>query len=199
MELIYPYVKRGMDVILSLILLVLLSPLFLVIILLIQAEELGSTPLFKQVRAGRGRIPFTIYKFRSMRLDTPKDTPTHLLADPDRYITKIGKFLRKSSLDELPQLVNVLKGELSLVGPRPGLMNQTDLLAERDHYGANDIRPGITGWAQVNGRDELPIPVKAKLDGEYVQHMGPLMDLKCCLYTVTAVAKAKGVSEGSKS
>lgn len=131
-----------------------------------------------------------------MRIDTPKDTPTHLLDNPDQYITKVGKFLRKTSLDELPQIWNILVGEMSIIGPRPALWNQYDLIAERDKYGANDILPGLTGWAQINGRDELPIEVKSKLDGEYVEKMSPLMDIKCFLGTFISVAKSDGVSEG---
>ncbi len=131
-----------------------------------------------------------------MRVDTPKDMPTHLLENPEQYITKVGRFLRKSSLDELPQIVNILKGDMAIVGPRPALWNQSDLIAERDKYGANDVLPGLTGWAQVNGRDELPIPVKAKLDGEYVEKMGIVMDLSCLIRTVTSVVKQDGVVEG---
>ena len=131
-----------------------------------------------------------------MRIDTPKDMPTHMLSNPDQYITKVGKFLRKSSLDELPQIINILKGEMSIVGPRPALWNQYDLIEERDKYGANDVVPGLTGWAQINGRDELEIPVKAKLDGEYVEKFGPIMDLKCFFGTITAVLFHKGVVEG---
>ena len=131
-----------------------------------------------------------------MRIDTPKDMPTHMLSNPDQYITKVGKFLRKSSLDELPQIINILKGEMSIVGPRPALWNQYDLIEERDKYGANDVVPGLTGWAQINGRDELEIPVKAKLDGEYVEKFGLLMDMKCFFGTITAVLFHKGVVEG---
>src|SRR5699024_5582973 len=135
-------------------------------------------------------------KFRTMRIDTPKDTPTHLLDNPDQYITKVGKFLRKTSLDELPQIWNIFIGNMSIVGPRPALWNQYDLIEERDKYGANDVPPGLTGWAQINGRDELPIDVKAKLDGEYVKKMGTLMDIKCFIGTFISVAKSDGVSEG---
>ncbi|MBQ3035375.1 MAG: sugar transferase, partial [Lachnospiraceae bacterium] len=135
-------------------------------------------------------------KFRTMRIDTPKDTPTHLLKDPEQYITKVGKFLRKTSLDELPQIINIIKGDMAIVGPRPALWNQYDLIEERDKYGANDVRPGLTGWAQVNGRDELEIPVKAALDGEYVRKMGVAMDVKCILKTVIQVFTHEGVVEG---
>jgi len=137
-----------------------------------------------------------ILKFRTMRIDTPKDTPTHLLQNPDQYITKVGKFLRKTSLDELPQIFNILAGQMSIVGPRPALWNQYDLIEERDKYGANDVVPGLTGWAQINGRDELPIPEKAKLDGEYVEKMSFLFDCKCFFKTFTSVLKHEGVVEG---
>jgi O-antigen biosynthesis protein WbqP len=131
-----------------------------------------------------------------MRIDTPKDMPTHLLANPEQYITRVGKFLRKTSLDELPQLLNILKGDMAIIGPRPALWNQFDLIAERDKYGANDIRPGLTGWAQINGRDELEIDVKAKLDGEYVQRLSFGFDVKCFLGTIAAVLRSDGVVEG---
>jgi O-antigen biosynthesis protein WbqP len=131
-----------------------------------------------------------------MRIDTPKDTPTHLLDNPDQWITKVGKFLRKTSLDELPQIINILKGEMSIIGPRPALWNQYDLIEERDKYKANDIPPGLTGWAQINGRDELPISVKAKLDGEYVEKIGFAMDVKCFFETILSVIKSDGVVEG---
>ena len=131
-----------------------------------------------------------------MRIDTPKDTPTHLLENPQRWITKVGKFLRKTSLDELPQIINILKGQMSFVGPRPALWNQTDLIDERDKYGANDVPVGLTGWAQINGRDELEIPVKAKLDGEYVKKIGLWMDIKCIIGTVFSVLRSKGIVEG---
>lgn len=131
-----------------------------------------------------------------MRIDTPKDTPTHLLANPEQYITKAGKFLRKTSLDELPQILNILKGDMSIIGPRPALWNQYDLIAERDKYGANDVLPGLTGWAQINGRDELEIPVKARLDGEYVKRMGFLFDMKCFVGTIISVMRHDGVVEG---
>lgn len=134
-----------------------------------------------------------------MRIDTPKDMPTHLLEDPEMYITKVGKFLRKTSLDELPQIINIIKGEMSIIGPRPALWNQYDLIEERDKYGANDVVPGLTGWAQINGRDELPIDVKAKLDGEYVKRLSPLFDLKVFFMTVKSVLKSEGVREGKDS
>ncbi len=191
----YKTVKAILDRILALFGLILLSPLFLVLILMVKLDSRGPV-LFKQKRVGIGKKHFNILKFRTMRTDTPKDTPTHLLADPEQYITKAGRFLRRTSLDELPQIVNILRGDMAIVGPRPALWNQYDLIAERDKYGANDILPGLTGWAQINGRDELPIEVKAKLDGEYVKKMGFAMDLKCLIGTVVSVAKQEGVVEG---
>jgi len=135
-----------------------------------------------------------IYKFRTMRIDTPKDMPTHMLKNPDQYITRVGRFLRRTSLDELPQLFNILKGDMSVIGPRPALWNQYDLIAERDKYGANDIRPGLSGWAQINGRDELPIDVKAKLDGVYVKQMSFIFDCKIFFMTIITAVKGKGVA-----
>lgn len=175
--------------------LIILSPLFFVLIIAIKLDSRGPV-FFRQKRVGIHKEHFHILKFRTMRIDTPKDTPTHLLANPEQYITKVGGFLRKTSLDELPQIINILKGDMAIVGPRPALWNQYDLIAERDKYGANDILPGLTGWAQINGRDELPIDVKAKLDGEYVKKIGFWMDLKCILGTVVSVAKQDGVVEG---
>jgi len=154
--------------------------------------------LFRQKRVGQGKRHFMIYKFRTMRTDAPKDQPTHLLQDPNAYITPVGRFLRRSSLDELPQLMNILKGEMAVVGPRPALWNQFDLIAERDRYGANDVRPGLTGWAQINGRDELPIEVKARLDGEYVKRMSFGFDLRCILGTVVKVLRSEDVVEGAR-
>ena len=168
---------------------------FLVLVIAIKLDSRGPV-LFKQKRVGIHKSHFNILKFRTMRTDTPKDTPTHLLKDPQQYITKVGSFLRKTSLDELPQIINILKGDMAIVGPRPALWNQYDLIAERDKYGANDVLPGLTGWAQINGRDELPIDVKARLDGEYVRRMGFLMDLRCIFGTVASVAKQEGVVEG---
>ncbi|MFG6121499.1 sugar transferase, partial [Thalassobacillus sp. B23F22_16] len=139
---------------------------------------------------------FNILKFRTMRIDTPKDTPTHLLENPAQYITRMGEFLRKTSLDELPQIWNIFVGHMSIIGPRPALWNQYDLIAERDKYGANDVPPGMTGWAQINGRDELPITVKAKLDGEYVKRINFRMDVKCFFGTVVSIVKSEGVVEG---
>ncbi len=191
----YQKIKRVFDFILSLLGLVILSPVFPVLIVAIKLDSPGPV-LFKQKRVGIHKTYFQILKFRTMRIDTPKDMPTHLLKNPEQYITKTGKFLRKTSLDELPQILNILKGDMAIVGPRPALWNQYDLIAERDKYGANDVRPGLTGWAQINGRDELEIPVKAKLDGEYVEKMGPVMDLRCFFGTFVSVLRGDGVVEG---
>lgn len=189
------YIKRVIDFIISLLGIVILSPILLILILLIKITSPGPV-FFKQKRIGIHKTYFNIYKFRTMRIDTPKDTPTHLLDNPDQYITSIGKFLRKTSLDELPQLFNILKGDMAIVGPRPALWNQYDLIEERDKYHANDILPGLTGWAQVNGRDELEIDVKAKLDGDYVKNMSFGFDCKCFWMTITSVLKHEGVVEG---
>ena len=191
----YRVIKRILDFVLALIATILLSPLFLVLMVLIKADSKGPI-LFKQKRVGIHKSHFMIYKFRTMRTDTPKDMPTHMLADPEKFITKVGRFLRKTSLDELPQLLNIIKGDMAIVGPRPALWNQYDLIEERDKYKANDVLPGLTGWAQINGRDELEIPVKAALDGEYVAKMGLIMDIRCILGTVTSVLKHEGVVEG---
>lgn len=187
--------KRVLDFILSLVGLVILSPVLLIIALIIKLTSPGPV-FFKQKRVGKNKTYFNILKFRTMRTDTPKDTPTHLLANPDQYITPIGKVLRKTSLDELPQIINILKGDMSIIGPRPALWNQYDLIEERDRYGANDILPGLTGWAQINGRDELEIDVKARLDGEYLERMSFLFDCKCFFGTITSVLKHEGVVEG---
>lgn len=189
------FIKRLIDIVLSLLGIIVLSPVLLVIVLCIKFTSPGPV-FFKQKRVGIHKTYFNILKFRTMRIDTPKDVPTHLLSDPDQYITSIGKFLRKTSLDELPQLFNILKGDMSVIGPRPALWNQYDLIEERDKYGANDILPGLTGWAQVNGRDELEIDVKARLDGEYVQKMSFLFDVKCFFMTISSVVKEEGVVEG---
>lgn len=191
----YKIFKNVIDRVLALVGLIVLSPVFLVLIIAIKLDSRGPV-LFKQKRVGIHKSHFNILKFRTMRTDTPKDTPTHLLKDPQQYITKVGGFLRKTSLDELPQVINILKGDMAIVGPRPALWNQYDLIAERDKYGANDVLPGLTGWAQINGRDELPIDVKARLDGEYVRRMGLFMDLRCIFGTVASVAKQEGVVEG---
>lgn len=192
---IYPKIKRAIDFIISLIGFIVLIPIFLLLIICIKLDSKGPI-LFKQKRIGIHKKEFNILKFRTMRIDTPKDTPTHLLENPDMYITRVGKFLRKTSLDELPQIINIIKGEMSIVGPRPALWNQYDLIEERDKYKANDILPGLTGWAQINGRDELPIPVKAKLDGEYVERCSFGFDLKCFFMTFIKVLKRDGVVEG---
>ncbi|MYL36424.1 sugar transferase [Halobacillus litoralis] len=191
----YLFFKRLIDIILSLAGLVFLSPIFLILIIGIKVDSKGPV-FFKQKRVGLNKAHFTILKFRTMRIDTPKDTPTHLLKDPERYITKMGKFLRKTSLDELPQIWNIFVGQMSIIGPRPALWNQYDLIAERDKYGANNVPSGLTGWAQINGRDELPIEVKAKLDGEYAHKISMYMDLRCFLGTVISVVKSDGVVEG---
>lgn len=191
----YMKIKRLIDIVLSLIGLIVLSPIFLVIILGIKLDSKGPF-LFKQKRIGLNKVNFYILKFRTMRIDTPKDTPTHLLDNPDEYITKMGMFLRKTSLDELPQIWNIFVGQMSIIGPRPALWNQYDLIAERDKYGANDVPPGLTGLAQINGRDELPIEVKAKLDRDYVENVGFWMDVKCFFGTIVSVIKSDGVVEG---
>lgn len=191
----YRYIKRFIDIILSGMAIVILSPLLLILCVAIKLDTPGPI-LFTQKRVGIHKGFFQIYKFRTMRMDTPKDVPTHMLENPEQYITKVGKFLRKTSLDELPQIFNIFMGQMSIVGPRPALWNQDDLVAEREKYGANDVTPGLTGWAQINGRDELEIPVKAKLDGEYVAHYGFGMDLKCFFGTIISVLKHDGVVEG---
>lgn len=192
---LYIKIKRAGDFFLSLISILVFLPIWLLLAIIIKLESPGPV-FFKQKRIGIHKSTFMIYKFRTMRTDTPKDMPTHLLEDPDKYITKFGKFLRKSSLDELPQILNILKGEMSIVGPRPALWNQDDLIAERDLYNANSIRPGLTGWAQVNGRDELLIPVKAELDGFYTQNCSFKLDVKIFWYTIRNVITKKGVVEG---
>ena len=191
----YKIIKRILDFLVSLFAIALLSPVLLITSVAVKSDSKGPV-FFVQKRVGKDKRHFNMYKFRSMRTDTPHDMPTHLLNDPDAFITKVGKFLRKSSLDELPQLFNILKGDMSIVGPRPALWNQDDLIAERDKYNANSIRPGLTGWAQVNGRDELEIPVKAKFDGEYVDRMSLLFDIKCIIATALQVVKHEGVVEG---
>lgn len=191
----YMKIKRGIDFILALIGMIVLSPVFLILIIAIKVDSRGPV-LFKQKRVGIHKSYFNILKFRTMKIDTPKDMPTHMLSNPEKYITRVGKFMRKTSLDELPQIINILKGEMSIIGPRPALWNQYDLIEERDKYGANDVMPGLTGWAQINGRDELKIPVKAKLDGEYVEKMSFFMDVKCFVGTIISVLKSDGVVEG---
>lgn len=189
------YIKRFIDFILALIGLIVLLPLFLILMIAIKLDSKGPV-FFKQKRVGINKTHFEILKFRTMRIDTPKDTPTHLLENPEKWITRVGKFLRKTSLDELPQIINILKGDMSIIGPRPALWNQYDLIAERDKYGANDVYPGLTGWAQINGRDELPIEIKAKFDGEYVQNMSFLFDTKIFFKTIFSVLRSEGVVEG---
>jgi O-antigen biosynthesis protein WbqP len=191
----YSIIKRVIDFILALLGLIILSPVFLILTIAIKFDSKGPV-LFKQKRVGINKTHFNMLKFRTMRIDTPKDTPTHLLENPEQYITKVGIFLRKSSLDELPQVINILCGTMACIGPRPALWNQYDLIAERDKYGANDIRPGLTGWAQINGRDELPIDIKARLDGEYVQSMSLGIDVKCFFGTIVNVLSGEGVIEG---
>ena len=197
----YFVVKKLFDKLIAILGLIILSPLFVVLIIAIKLSSKGPV-LFKQKRIGIHKSYFNILKFRTMRVDTPKDTPTHLFQNPERYITKVGGFVRKTSLDELPQIINIIKGDMSIVGPRPALWNQDDLIAERDKYGANDILPGLTGWAQINGRDELEISDKARLDGEYAKALrkggltGFWMDVKCFCGTFIKVLKEDGVIEG---
>lgn len=187
--------KRLIDVFLSGLGIIFLSPVFLLLAIAIKIDDPGPV-FFRQKRLTVHKEYFNILKFRTMKMETPKDMPTHLLENPEQYITKVGKILRKTSLDELPQLFNIFTGKMSVIGPRPCLWNQYDLIEERDKYGANDVRPGLTGWAQINGRDELPIDVKAKLDGEYVERMGLIFDIKCFIGTVFSVLKSEGVVEG---
>ena len=189
--------KRLLDIILSFIALLILAVPMLIFVLIIKHEDKGSV-FFTQERIGIKKKHFKIYKFRSMKSSTPRDVPTHLLENPEQYILRCGKWMRKFSIDELPQIFNILKGDMSIVGPRPALWNQFDLIAERDKYGANDIRPGLTGWAQINGRDELEISEKAKLDGEYVKRESFIFDCICVLKTVTKVFKHEGFVEGAE-
>ena len=189
------FFKRFIDIVLSGIGILILSPVLLVLAIAVKLESPGPA-LFCQTRIGIHKTQFSILKFRTMHIDTPKDTPTHLLENPKHWITRLGGFLRKTSLDELPQLFNIFVGHMSFIGPRPALWNQFDLIAERDKYGANDVLPGLTGWAQINGRDELPIEEKAQLDGEYVQRMSLAFDIKCFLGTITYVLRRNGVVEG---
>ena len=187
--------KRWLDFFLALAGLICLSWLMLGLCIAIKLDSPGPV-LFKQKRVGIHKKHFQILKFRTMRSDTPHDMPTHLLKSPDQYITRVGRFLRKTSLDELPQLLNILMGDMAVIGPRPALWNQYDLLEERDKYGANDVRPGLTGWAQIHGRDELEIPEKARLDGEYVKNLSFWMDVKCFFGTIAVVLRHDGVVEG---
>ena len=188
------FFKRLFDIVLSFIGIIVLLPFFFIIAIAILIDDPGPV-FFKQKRVGKGKKLLWLHKFRSMKVKTP-DVPTHLLENPQQYITRVGLFLRKTSLDELPQVFDILVGKMSIIGPRPALWNQDDLIAERDKYGANDVRPGLTGWAQINGRDELEIPVKAALDGEYIQKMGFFFDCKCFFGTITSVLKSDGVVEG---
>lgn len=191
----YLKLKRGIDFIFSLLALIILSPVFLILCIAIKCDSKGPI-LFKQKRFKQYKEHFEILKFRTMRIDTPKDIPTHLLNDPDQWITKVGKFLRKTSLDELPQIINIIKGEMSIIGPRPALWNQFDLIEERDKYKANDVPVGLTGLAQISGRDELEIDVKSRIDGEYVKNIGLLMDIKCFFRTIFSIVKSDGILEG---
>jgi lipopolysaccharide/colanic/teichoic acid biosynthesis glycosyltransferase len=187
--------KRVFDVVLSFIGLIVLSPVFLVLGLWIMIDDPGPV-FFTQKRIGKDKQYFKLHKFRSMRMSTPHDKPTHMLENPEQYITKAGRFIRAHSLDELPQIWDIFIGNMSVIGPRPGLWNQDLLTAERDKYGANDVKPGLTGWAQINGRDELEISAKAKLDGEYVEKESFLFDCKCFLGTILSVTRGDGVVEG---
>ena len=188
-------VKRLIDLLLSGIGILVLSPVYLILAIAIKIDDPGPV-FFRQKRVGMHKSHFMIMKFRTMKMETPRDVPTHLLQNPEQYITRMGKFLRKTSLDELPQLFQIFTGKMSIVGPRPALWNQFDLIELRDQVGANDLRPGLTGWAQINGRDELPLDVKARFDGEYVQRISFLFDCKCFLGTVLSVLKHDGVVEG---
>lgn len=192
---VYFFIKRIIDVVLSLIAIIILFIPGVIISICIKVESKGPV-FFKQKRVGKNKKYFMIYKFRTMRTDTPKDMPTHMLNNPDLYITKVGRILRKTSLDELPQIINIIKGDMSIIGPRPALWNQEDLIAERDKYHANNIKPGLTGLAQISGRDELEIPVKAKLDGEYTKNISFLLDVKIFFKTIIKVFESDGVVEG---
>jgi len=187
--------KRFLDIVLSACGILVLAPVFALLAVAIKADDPGPV-FFRQKRVGIHKKHFQIMKFRTMRMDAPRDVPTHLLENPEQCITRVGRILRKTSLDELPQIFQIFTGEMSIIGPRPALWNQFDLIEERDKYGANDVRPGLTGWAQINGRDELPIDVKARLDGEYVQNMSFLFDCKCFFGTIISVLKSDGVVEG---
>ena len=189
------YAKRLIDLLLSACAIVVLSPVYLLICIAIVADDPGPV-FFRQKRVGIHKTHFRILKFRTMKVSTPKDVPTHLLENPEQYITRVGKFLRRTSLDELPQIFQIFTGKMAIIGPRPALWNQFDLIAERDKYGANDVRPGLTGWAQINGRDELPIDVKARFDGEYARNLSFAFDCKCFFGTIGSVLKSEGVVEG---
>lgn len=189
------FFKPIFDFLLALIGIIVLIPVWIILVIAILIDDPGPI-FFTQKRVGIHKKYFKILKFRTMKVSTPHDVPTHLLENPEQYITRVGKILRKTSLDELPQIFNIFAGQMAVIGPRPALWNQDDLIAERDKYGANDVKPGLTGWAQINGRDELEIPVKAKLDGEYVQSISFGMDLKCFFGTIGKVLKHDGVVEG---
>src|SRR5699024_1558945 len=193
----YLKVKRILDIVLSVIGLIILLTFIFILIIFMKLDSKGPI-LFKQKRVGIDKTHFNILKFRTMKIDTPQDTPTHLLENPDQWITRIGRILRKTSLDELPQIINILKGEMSIIGPRPALWNRYDLIEERDKYNANDVKPGLTGLAQIKGRDELPIPEKAKLDGEYVEKLSFKEDVKCFFSTLVSIIKNDGVVEGKQ-
>ena len=187
--------KRLIDLALSALGLIVLSPLFLILAIAIKLDDPGPV-FFRQKRVGIHKTYFDILKFRTMKMETPHDMPTHLLENPDQYITRVGRFLRKTSLDELPQIAQIFTGKMSIIGPRPALWNQYDLIAQRDKYGANDVRPGLSGWAQINGRDELPLEVNARYDGEYVARLSFLSDCKCFFGTIGKGLKHEGVVEG---
>ena len=187
--------KRLLDIVLSALGIVVLLPVYILIAVAIELDDSGPV-FFRQKRVGIHKTHFQIMKFRTMKVNTPKDTPTHLLANPEQYITRVGRVLRKTSLDELPQIFQIFTGKMSVIGPRPALWNQFDLIAQRDRYGANDVRPGLTGWAQINGRDELPIDVKARLDGEYVKNLSFGFDCRCFFGTIVSVLRSDGVVEG---
>lgn len=189
-------IKRLLDIILSACGILLLSPLFLILMLAVYIDDPGPF-FFRQKRVGIHQSTFYLWKFRSMKVSTPKDVPTHLLENPEQYITRVGRFLRKTSLDELPQIFQIFTGSMSIVGPRPALWNQFDLIEERDRYGANDVRPGLTGWAQINGRDELSIEEKARYDGEYVARLSFAFDVKCFFGTFGKVLRQEDVVEGA--
>ena len=191
----YMGLKHVLDTVIALVAILLLLIPMAILAVIIKLSDKGPV-LFTQTRIGLDQAPFSMYKFRTMRTDTPHDMPTHLLANPEQYITPVGRFMRKTSLDELPQLFNILMGQMSIVGPRPALHNQYDLIEEREHYGVHQVRPGLTGWAQINGRDELEIPVKAALDGEYIRNFGLKMDIKCFFGTFGVLFNGKGVVEG---
>ena len=191
------FIKRGLDIFLSTLGIIILAPFLLLICIFIMIDSKGPI-IFTQKRVGKDSTHFNIYKFRTMKVDTPKEIPTHLLDNPNFFITNTGRFLRKTSLDELPQLFNILRGDMSIIGPRPALWNQYDFIEERDKYEANSIRPGLTGSAQISGRDELEISLKAKLDGDYTQNISFILDVKCFIGTIFSVVKSEGVVEGNK-